>query len=377
MDNLGLYGRYIHRPVHLFQGLQLFLSGCSLFLWGYFAFYGRSSLYGCGNLLKMMNFFERGDEVMEAAQLDEIFRPMYQRRLQEVQERKDGFVYYTSAKAGLQILKEREVWMRAAACMNDYREIHYGIQLLNHAIHSSPERSARLAELGHYLDWPQDIMSKLLQKLMSDENYLVTKTFLTCISEHDAALEDEHGRLSMWRAYGRKTGVAFVLNAKAVLENRHYLPITVSPVQYRAQADFDRDLDLVLAHVAEHITVLQQADRKQIMQYFIDTILSSVFSIKHPGFREEREWRLIYREDSRKLAYDLVSIDGVPQLVYKLPLAMERTDAGHGLHALLDHLIIGPTQYADVIYNAFVRALEELGFEDAAQRVCKSNIPLR
>ncbi|MFX6945320.1 hypothetical protein ABTH53_19890, partial [Acinetobacter baumannii] len=39
-------------------------------------------------------------------------------------------------------------------------------------------------------------------------------TFITSLSEH-ADSEDEYGRLSMWRAYGGRAGVALVLNNAA------------------------------------------------------------------------------------------------------------------------------------------------------------------
>ena len=47
------------------------------------------------------------------------------------------------------------------------------------------------------------------------------------------------------------------------------------------------------------------------------------------------------------------------------------------LEEALEEIIIGPSQYAEVIALAFVRMLEELGIPNAAERVSKSNIPLR
>ena len=47
------------------------------------------------------------------------------------------------------------------------------------------------------------------------------------------------------------------------------------------------------------------------------------------------------------------------------------------LENALDHIIIGPSQYAAVIQKAFVRILRELGIQDAKERVTLSNIPLR
>ena len=315
---------------------------------------------------------------MERAELADILRPSYQKRVQSFNTGEGRFVYYTSAKAGLQILKERAIWMRAAACMNDYREIRYGIDLFNHMFYGSPERKAHLLQIVEAFGWHGKLLEELLLKINSDENTLVRRIFLTCISENEAGEESACGRLSMWRGYGRKTGMAFVLRAPALLRPGNQLPLTVSPVEYLSQEKFERLLDDILVKVEMHMEELRQMNRELLLKYFLDTVLFSVFSIKHPGFQEEREWRVIYREDSGGLEHEIVSIDGIPQMIYKIPLRLSH-EAGPGLDmdALFDHLIIGPTEYADVIADAFVCILEELGFAHARDRVLKSNIPLR
>ena len=65
----------------------------------------------------------RGDDSMEQQRFDQIFRPIYYKLLKKLDLRQMHFAYYTSAMTGLNILKDRSLWMRAAACMNDYREI--------------------------------------------------------------------------------------------------------------------------------------------------------------------------------------------------------------------------------------------------------------
>ena len=64
---------------------------------------------------------------------------------------------------------------------------------------------------------------------------------MTCISEH---LEDEdnHGRLSIWRAYGGSTGVAMVMNSRAMFTESNALGAFTSPVQYANVETFGREL---------------------------------------------------------------------------------------------------------------------------------------
>lgn len=315
---------------------------------------------------------------MEEARLAAILRPAYQKRIESVNTLQGKFIYYTSAKAGLQIFKDRVIWMRAAACMNDYREIHYGIELFNNAFYHSPARKERLKNIALALGWKENILEDILLRLNGSEKSLVNRIFLTCISEHGTEAGDNWGRLSMWRAYGRTTGIAFVLNASALLRPLNQLPLMVSPVEYLSGTGFEHMLDEMLTNAELHIDELQREKSEMILQYFVDALFFSVFSIKHPGFQEEKEWRIIYREEQGRLAHELVSIDGIPQIVYKIPLKMRAEDRqGIIFEELLDHLIIGPTGYADVIADAFTKALEELNFSHAQQRVYKSNIPLR
>lgn len=112
---------------------------------------------------------------------------------------------------------------------------------------------------------------------------------------------------------------------------------------------------------------------------FFEDAFRVLFSIKNPGFIEEREWRFIYQDTaSSTLASDIVSVDGIPQVIYKLPWrAVGESGAGLPIADALEQIIIGPSQYADVIEVAFTRCLSELGITDAAKRVVKSNIPLR
>jgi hypothetical protein len=100
------------------------------------------------------------------------------------------------------------------------------------------------------------------------------------------------------------------------------------------------------------------------------------------GFREEREWRVIYSPAYAKsdvLIPDIQSIRGVPQQIYKIPLKdiPDQSLVGIELHSLIDRVIVGPTQYPQATYGALVSLLEKAGMTDARKRVVVSDIPLR
>ena len=307
-----------------------------------------------------------------------IFRPIYARRLERADFSRMHFAYYTSATTGLNILRGRSIWMRSAACMNDYREIDYGIQLINTSVQGSARRQAQMKRIAVQLGWGENMIGRILADLNRNERKFTTHTYLACVSEHDYEA-DAKGRLSMWRAYGRKTGVAFILSPAAVIEATKALSVRIAPVEYLTGEQFTRGFDRMMNNVEDHVEELKSGEPAAMLEAFINMMLTSIFSIKNPGFIEEREWRFIYQDAMEdKLAYDIVPVDGIPQVIYKLPWrAVGEEGVGLPIEQVLEQIIIGPSQYADVIEVAFTRCLGELGVKDAADRVVKSNIPLR
>ena len=72
-------------------------------------------------------------------------------------------------------------------------------------------------------------------------------------------------------------------------------------------------------------------------------------------------------------------IAGVPQLLYKLPLdgAVSPKLDDLDLSRMFDRLIIGPSPYPLVMYQAFLAVLEKAGIAEPHTRVFMSGIPIR
>jgi len=76
---------------------------------------------------------------------------------------------------------------------------------------------------------------------------------------------------------------------------------------------------------------------------------------------------------------ELKTIDGVPQIIYRLPLADIPGEQLLGLNIkdLIDKIIIGPTNYSAAIKQAFTEVLENAGVENVHEKIIISNIPIR
>ena len=277
----------------------------------------------------------------------------------------------------MNILKSKEIWMRKSSCMEDYLEIQYGLDRLY--------RAYRNPKIGDHF---KSVLNGLFDGIAIDieKNFdgwtphFLADTYFTCVSEHSDE-EDTFGRLSMWRAYGDTTGVAFVLNNPLFLNPAEGLKATVNPVSYLNDDEFENEFTRITDNISKEAEFFKAHERDEVIARIFHMLRFAVLCTKHPGFREEREWRVIYcptLEASSYLTKDIRPIRNVPQPIYKIPLE-DIPEVGYfaAIPALINRIVIGPTQYPAALREAFVGLLDELGVSDSASKVCVSDIPLR
>lgn len=267
--------------------------------------------------------------------------------------------------------------MRNAAVMNDFTEVEYGLELLL-ASYQGPAgaefRKAIEAAIPGTADKVADLFESYRWELRGE-------TYLTSVTEHHPD-ENALGRLSMWRSYGGSTGVALVLRPEAMSVPDESLAGFALPVLYADEPMFDDYLRRLAASIGQARDVIRGQGQAWFVNWLHFLLRATVLSTKHPGFVEEREWRLIHSPttvESQFLEREILTVAGVPQIVYKIPLR----DAGPAelkalnVPSLIEHIIIGPTQHPTVVRAALVALLMEAGVEDARERVSLSSIPLR
>lgn len=213
-------------------------------------------------------------------------------------------------------------------------------------------------------------------------DYIKFNTYICSISEHEDD-EDKHGRLSMWRAFGQQSSaraaVVMKIPEMGMAEGLHVL---LSPVAYFEYAEVEAQLLVIIRSINQNIKFLQtfKPDRLKTIVFFM--LVSAAVSLKHKGFLEEKEWRLIYlpqANPSPLIERSVEVIGGIPQPIFKIPLK-ENPDngvVGIGIPALVDRIIIGPTAYGVPMYTTFVELLREAGVSEPEKRVVFSGIPIR
>jgi hypothetical protein len=307
-----------------------------------------------------------------------IFHPNALSKTVAAVQSKQRFVYYTTAETAVSILRGGEVWMRKSHLMNDYREIEHGVACLSAAYSKNVETMRALFEqpFPGFCAQLENLFNGLLPAIRTD-------TYITCLSEHDSS-EDRYGRLSMWRAYGgaAPARVALVVSGGPLFRPTDALKAYTSPVAYYADDQVEKDFSQVLANVADNLELVKSLGQDQVRNYMFAVLRSAVVCTKHPGFFEEREWRVIYSPSflkSDRITSQIATIDGTPQSICKLPLSDVPEEGLTGLKVqnFLDRVIIGPSKYPSGIYDALMRVLTDAGVSNPASKIVVSDVPLR
>lgn len=290
-----------------------------------------------------------------------------------------NLAYYCSADTAYNVIKNKELWLRKTTCMNDYKEIDYGLEKLK-KLFNDHSITKRLDDF--FVKTNKNLTSSILYEYMMEKlKSINNNTYITCLTEHSKN-ENELGRLSMWRAYGRNSGVALVFNEKetAIMEMNDSHLLLRSPVLYKApNNDLNNEFSQILDNMYREINTLQYLNEDEYKKIFLSLFAISVPSIKHSGFSEEKEWRILYTLMDGDSAADNTPIglkkatkiiNGIPQIVYILsyPKPIEQ---------ILSKVIIGPTEFPDVIYDAFYDLLKENGIYNPDDYIIKTSIPLR
>ncbi|MBB5700655.1 hypothetical protein FHS76_000498 [Ochrobactrum daejeonense] len=325
------------------------------------------------------------DDLQDMFKLRSIFVPHESKRRDDLFRLNKRLIHYTSAAAAISIIRNGNVWMRNVRCMNDFMEIEHGFQLLQRSVSPPVDTEAEkgLIAVGKALDSIfTELTSECLKWFDGWLFQLRNKTYVTCLSEHDIT-ENDYGRLSMWRSYNaNQVGVGLVINPIPLYSLNDKFGAFSSPVYYFDDGKLRDVLFTIAENIDSNRVYLSKKDRESIKGYVCLLLRGVAMCTKHPGFHEEKEWRIMHTEklDERgNLGLDVECISGIPQPVYKIPLTDDVLNGTTGISIpdLLEHVLIGPTQFPIPVWDAIVLELEKAGVKDADKKVSYSNIPLR
>ena len=322
-------------------------------------------------------------ELTQRAAVEQLFAILSPNLVEEARKLTAGesqLVHYTTAENAMRIIRSKKFWLRNVRCMNDYSEVQHGVNLLL-SVFSGPD-NPQITRLYAALDQVADGAAKRgVDKFNEWLPKLADITFIGCLSQAD--VDDKIGRLSMWRAYSSpNSGVALVLDSAPFTAETDLLHAYSLPVAYLDDEQFKDGIDRCLSAVEGLAPSLGGVSPETIENTIFWWLLCLSVGCKHPGFHEEREWRVIYIPEmwkSEAIEEAVEAIGGLPQIVQKIPLINDPENGLIGADPanLIKRIIIGPTDFAMVQYDAFSALLTEAGIENPNERITLSLIPLR
>ncbi|MDQ7969388.1 MAG: DUF2971 domain-containing protein, partial [Oxalicibacterium faecigallinarum] len=160
-----------------------------------------------------------------------------------------------------------------------------------------------------------------------------------------------------------------------------YIGVYSSPVAYFYESKMINHFSDVVDSMEAEIAYVHGLGEKILMQTVFNMFRFAALCTKHPGFKEEQEWRIIYspplsRSPLVKTKVEVVR--GKPQVVQKLMLKNHPESGLYGVSPaeLLHKIIIGPCDDPYVVSQAFRTVLEEKRIPTEG-KIRVSGIPLR
>lgn len=262
--------------------------------------------------------------------INKIFFPFGVDAEQRIIDQGLDFAYYTSVETIFNIIKYKKLWLRNIRCMNDYREIIQGRELIISILNENNDyRLKRLLNLLSSIHNSEEAKWKqIIEDILVGNSFggVWLHTYIICFTEHNNATE-YNGNQSMFDAYGRGNGGCLVLDSSKLMN----LNLPLSKVLYvdeKNKYKLAEQVDRLIESIANHINELKKCDNNIIEEIFRQVLIFAICSIKHTGFERENEWRLIINK--KIFTYDMSanvflpqseeSIGGIPQIIQQVDL---------------------------------------------------------
>lgn len=288
--------------------------------------------------------------------------------------------HYTSLSTIEKILNARQFWLSNPLYMNDLEELRFGMH-----VGAMVFRASDALRLACRTEDRHERLLSYFDALFSEyDRTQALDAYVLCLSEHDASNTD--GVLAMWRGYGAHgTGAALLLNLEA-LPPFEESALLVGKVAYASQGQRQSWMETRVSALAAEIDRHEKTDlnlESAARTWFERLKVFAIFS-KHPGFTEEREWRIVYMRErdqqdrlSDSLGY-LVSDRGVePKLKLQFSRLSQSAASGQDDSSLLAGLILGPSQSGLLAQASIRRMVTVLGHDRLAPNLWASSIPFR
>jgi hypothetical protein len=298
--------------------------------------------------------------------------------------------HYTDAAGLLGILQTKSIWATDAHCLNDAQELRYGTQLAI-AYARSVLKATDSSVVREYLKRSIRSWSHRwsLRKASGEWSGRAMG------SMYLASFCEDGDLLSQWRGYAGVTGYSIGLATEWWDLTAMPQPLRIPALRLRRVLYSEEDQHKAFG------PLLQAACRslEDAAHRFGDAAALSTFEprlqeyvgwalygmapcFKHPGFEEEREWRLVcvvgaddpdHGSLNLPLRFRHAAIGIVPYVIVPMAVA----DGPYQSRLPITEVYHGPSDHADVAEAVLLRLLKEHGYAVPHTKVKAARAPLR
>lgn len=270
--------------------------------------------------------------------------------------------------------------------MNDYEEVTRGKELLGRL-------SAHGESLFQVIFDIRSIDAELGDQFNETyKHHLSTDLFDTFVSCWSVCTPEsgDHDNLAMWRGYAADgNGVAIVIDPIALgLPDLFESEIVIYRVHYETDQEFALRALKVLEHFRDNLKKIEKSVLRANVGYAINAFAEVCFLLaithKHSGFKQEREWRFVWRrhKDHDGTYTSLVRAVSGRRGMYEyfcFPIKPDEriTSAPLDIRKIIKEVMIGPTDDSYLKARAVKTLLAAAGFDLAQTAVTISPIPYR
>jgi hypothetical protein len=274
--------------------------------------------------------------------------------------------HYTDAAGLLGIVRSGELWASHASFVNDVGELRYVDALLAEVVDSLSETFT-----GNWVSLYLDTIPELFKATITDKFEL----YLACFCE-------DGDQLSQWRGYpSTGGGYAIGFDRKAVTGGRMLRRVIYDVQEQRSILDDILRPACVLLANADRDTTLSPDYVRDAAIMAGSAAMSSIaecsWTFKHPGFAEEKEYRLLRASPNDHQEHRVVPelrASPLGLLPYtSLNFPSPTPDNG----PTIKEVVVGPNQHPAQALQAVRHLLDANGYSTTDTTIRRSGIPLR
>jgi hypothetical protein len=276
----------------------------------------------------------------------------------------DTLFHYTTAAGLLGILQDANIWATDLRFLNDAQESIYARDIVVGAVEGMENPVRNPSHFAHEngenaIEEYARYQELVLRGLKGSE----FGVYVACFCESGDLL-------SQWRGYGRDHGYAIEITKEALRDSVGGMP-TYSPATGLFKVQYGLDAANEISGKAIEEMAGYNLNHPGVKAHFSAMAISSMLAqVKHPGFTEEEEWRLVVglevvgapTSGPGATLFRATPMAIVPYL--KIPLRCES----------IVSIRVGPGENAEVRASGIRRILTTLG---SSATVTHSEVPLR